>query len=465
MTDATTAATQAPVQRQAARIGSFLLGDRVPELSDRVGGAVFARATGVEGSAHAGINAVAMCVSLPEGNPSVVEQANGLLGRLQGLRSPWLAPVLEAGAQGRIAYAIEETGRGERLSARLARERKLAPWQAVTIVNDVAAGLSEAHAQRISHGAVVPEFVWVDGTGRARLGGFGLMGRGPSRDQWLLASLTFQLLSGIPWSQEYAGEATGPALVDRVRGRTNGLTEQVGRVIAKGLEREAAAQHTDIQAYARALNQAVADSGVELAAGAWEAISRNDLTMAAILVDMTSSYNPAQPELAVLRVRLNGGAMRDTTYATATLAAPPSSITMTAPDVAAVMAGHVPITPSLGIDAAGVPMPAAMAYPPNVALGQLAPSMPYAAGYPTPGFMDGQPVHAGAMPQAPFGGAMTAPGGFPQSGWPGAPVAGAQGAAVAPSKPARSPWLIFAIGASALVIVLTILVAVTFSTV
>lgn len=292
-------------------LSSFTLGPRVIDARRRLGAVVLVSITGMHESRFAGVTGFAYCMHIGEKDASFVEKAGALLSRIQSLAHPSLVPVLEAGISEKFAYVAEVAISGERLSDRLTREPRLPAWQVVHFVENIGSALQAAHQQRIAHGMLSPLTIWIDHTNQARLGGFGLAGRGPHRDQELLASLSFELLSGRPWDGASAAKATGDALVDRIRGEVDGLSERVAKVIACGLEHDPAQRFPSVEAFASALRESVTLSSQEIAAGAWEAISRDDPAMAAILTKMLASYDPASSELALLTLRLSGKSIID----------------------------------------------------------------------------------------------------------------------------------------------------------
>ena len=189
MSEPAVAVAPPTAQRQAMRLGSFVVGARVIDPHQRLGKAVQVAVSGAPDSPRAGATGFAFCTALGEPAPEQLELAKAVLGRIASLSGQALVPVLEAGVAGRIGYVAEATVPGERLSDRLAREQAIPPFQVATIAGAVASALDMAHRQRISHGMIVPAVIWVGEPGVARLGGFGLSGRGPARDQEMLAAL------------------------------------------------------------------------------------------------------------------------------------------------------------------------------------------------------------------------------------------------------------------------------------
>jgi hypothetical protein len=315
-------AASAATKRPLSQLGSFVLGPRVIDAQQRLGNVVLVAVTGLTTTEHAGVAGFAYCTALGELSAAQMEQATALLDRIKLLTGPTFVPVLEAGIVGRVGYVAEAALPGERLSDRLARDRRFQPWRVAQIVSDVAVALDAAHRQQVSHGQIDPMVIWIDDGRSARLGGFGLAGRGPSRDQEMLAALSFELLSGHPWNFGDGSSAFDGALVDRVRGQVQGLTERTATVIARGLERDPANRYSSALEFGNALRQAVEASAVDVAAGAWEAISRGDSGMAAILTEMTSGYDPSSTELPLLRLRLDKQAMSNPSALAATLIEP-----------------------------------------------------------------------------------------------------------------------------------------------
>ena len=307
MSEPAVAVAPPTAQRQAMRLGSFVVGPRVIDARHRLGNVVLVAVTGAQGSPRAGAAGFAYCTALGEPSPGQLELAEAVLGRIASLSGTTLVPVLEAGVAGRIGYVAEATVPGERLSDRLAREQAFAPFQVANIAAAVASALDVAHRQRVSHGMVVPAAIWVGEPGEVKLGGFGLSGRGPARDQEMLAALCLEMLSGSPWNLDPETRFTQPQLVERIRATVHGLTEPLAAVFARGLAADPSERFPTVHEFGTTLRRVVQDSAAEMAAGAWEAISRRDMAMAELLTDMTAGYDPASPEVRLLRVRLNDG--------------------------------------------------------------------------------------------------------------------------------------------------------------
>jgi hypothetical protein len=311
-----------PENRQAPNIGSFSLGPRVMDQQQRLGKIALFAVAGLPGTPQAGVTGFAYCTSLGENGATFVDKVTPLMARIQSLDHAALVPVLEAGIAGRVAYVAEAAVPGERLSDLIARERRLPPWRVARIVEEVSVALDAAHNQRISHGLIVPTVIWIDNADRARLGGLGISGRGPARDQEMLAALAFELIAGRPWAGANAPSASGAVLIDQIRGQVQGLTERMATAIARGLEGDPAKRFSDVLEFGTALRDAVSSSAQDLVAGAWEAVSRGDMAMAGIIVEMVTGYDPNSAELPLLRLRLNGDAMSDPAAVPTALARP-----------------------------------------------------------------------------------------------------------------------------------------------
>jgi len=126
--------------------------------------------TGLAGTPYAGLAGNAYCTPLGELDLTQRELASDFLARVKGLRAETLIPILESGLSGSVAYVVEGTVTGERLSNRLDRERRIKPWYMAAIVTDIVNALGVAHEAGISHGMVVPATIWIGESGPAKLG-------------------------------------------------------------------------------------------------------------------------------------------------------------------------------------------------------------------------------------------------------------------------------------------------------
>lgn len=529
MSDHATVQAHAAASRSAARVGSFEIGPRVLDGQQRLGNTALVTITGAAGTQYAGYSGFAYCAALPENNPALFEQANAHMQRIAAVQGPNLVPVIEAGVSGRVAFVAETAIQGERLSARLAKERRLPAWLVAQIISDLTTGLEVAHAVRVSHGAIVPTVIWIDGANRAFLGGFGLAGRGPARDQEMLGHLAFEMFSGATLNPDFTANITGAALVERLRGQTNGLSERVASVIAKTIESDQALRYQSVSQFGQAIRDAAAASAADAAAGAWESIGQNDLAMAQLFFDSIVAYDPNCSEIPLLRHRMHdlqsGGSGFGAQMMAPSVAAMPAAAA--APD-----SFPMPFPQQPQPNFATPPPPQPMYQQP-----QQNPAMQPMAGQQFPAYAPaadqyGAPQHSGQpYPAQGFGGPDLAQAGYAQSGPLGSPVmqpgAASYGAQPVPSygqppafipqgqaggspsdhaygqamsypqqqpatpdafgaallnadnmnpelrallspeippleKPKNNPWIIFALGVLALVIVMTILVALTF---
>src|SRR5829696_2427316 len=152
MSEPAVAVAQPAAQRQATRLGSFLVGPRVIDAQQRLGKVVLFAVSGSPESPRDGTSGFAYCTSLGEPAPEQLELAKAVLGRIATLSGPLLVPVLEAGVAGRVGFVVEAAISGERLSDRITRLRALPPSEVASIAGAVGSALDVAHRQRISHG-------------------------------------------------------------------------------------------------------------------------------------------------------------------------------------------------------------------------------------------------------------------------------------------------------------------------
>jgi ABC-type antimicrobial peptide transport system permease subunit len=88
------------------------------------------------------------------------------------LRHPGIVTLLDAGEEGGVPYIVMELVDGEPLSAAI--RRGLAPADAARIVRQVAEALASAHAAGVIHRDLTPGNIFLDRSGVARLGDFGI---------------------------------------------------------------------------------------------------------------------------------------------------------------------------------------------------------------------------------------------------------------------------------------------------
>lgn len=317
MTDNATLAAPAGASRSAVTLGSFALGVRQSEEQRRLNGVALFAARGRDETALAGVEGFAYCAPVPENDPSAVARIAEQLVAARSLAFDAIVPILEADLAGRVAYVIEEAPSGERLSGWLARNRQATPWIVSNLIGDLAAALQVAHDTGINHGMLVPPVAWLDHEGKCKLGGFGLAVKSESQDRRQLALLTIELLAGKPFDPEVARGLSLPLIGERVRTHVSGLTERVALVIARGLHPDPAIGFGSVAEYAVALRSEIVTAATDIAAGAWQALSLKDTAMATVLINKMADYDPASPELPLLRVRMNDEVMIDPGSATA----------------------------------------------------------------------------------------------------------------------------------------------------
>lgn len=206
--------------------------------------------------------------------------------RAAAVTHPNVITVYDEGRDGDDAYMVMEFVRGRTLRDLVAQRGPLPAHEAARLVSQVAAALDAAHAVGLVHCDVKPANVIVDDQGRAKLADFGvaraardpveheLIGTAryiapervtggaatPQGDVFGLALVAYELLAGQP---AYAGVDTEELLALRLKGPPPslraarlGLSDQLDRVITKGLSRDPAKRYASAGGLAAALSAA-----------------------------------------------------------------------------------------------------------------------------------------------------------------------------------------------------------------
>lgn len=310
MTESTTL-QPATAARTSRLLGSFEIGARLenPRLTTET--VANFHVTGAAGTTFAGVRGFASYSLLPSAELEVVRGAERTLALVSSLSGSTLVPVLETGIAGQIAYVVEAEVAGERLSVRLEREGRMRPRAAASVLADIAEALDRAHAVGLYHGAISPFCIWSGEQGRSRLGGFALSGKNATDDIGQLGRLALDLLAGSEWKQSQSNSVS----VDRIRDHAPGLTEAVAIVIQRALGASTMKPFHSAREFAAAFTESLERAAMDLTAGAWEAISRQDLAMAELLVDMVVGYDPGSKDLPLLRHKLGHAGLSDPTAA------------------------------------------------------------------------------------------------------------------------------------------------------
>ena len=201
------------------------------------------------------------------------------------VRHPHVVQGLDGRSTGLHAYLALEMCHGGTLDQYLLERGRLPLEEAVRLVEDVAEGLANLHAQRILHRDVKPANVFLTRNGRAKLGDLGtgaMLGeRNQERvgtafymapeifqghaasvrsDVYSLGILAFEVLTG---SRPFQGE-TFDALMDQhlsgllvdPRARREDLPDAVAHVVRRALARDAARRPESVRAFLADLREA-----------------------------------------------------------------------------------------------------------------------------------------------------------------------------------------------------------------
>jgi hypothetical protein len=312
MTAAPSTVGEVPASNSELRLGSFLLGRRIDERPFGRPSVVAMEAVGIGGSPFENRNAIVRCFPVNRANPEgAVGEAEASMARLRAVQHRAIVPVLETGIAGEVAFVAEAKPDGISLALGLATQGKLAPFQVRQMVDDTSAGLAAAHGAGLRHGRVTPANVWLGNDGSATIGGFVFgdpgavaadswrpAGEGkPALDQFQLALTTAAALTGeVP-----SGSAGG--MPDSLPGVPGAVVDVLRRATAANPDD----RYPDLYAFAQALGESIAHAGDDLIAGVWDATSRKDTAMAAIMLGMAEAYAPNHRDLGLLQVRAYGG--------------------------------------------------------------------------------------------------------------------------------------------------------------
>lgn len=203
---------------------------------------------------------------------------------------PNVVTVFDEGRDDGRSFMVMEYVHGRTLRDVVSARGPLPAYEAARIVAQVAAALDAAHEAGVIHCDVKPANVMVDDHGHAKLADFGIAraARGPGEheligtaryiapervlgdppteqsDIYSLGLVAYELLAGRP---AYAELETDDLLRLRLdgpppslRGRRVGVSDEVDRVIARALARDARARYASAGQFARALTSA-ADRG------------------------------------------------------------------------------------------------------------------------------------------------------------------------------------------------------------
>jgi hypothetical protein len=312
MTTATSPVAEAPASGNELRIGSFQLGQRLDERPYGRPSVVAMDALGVAGTPYDNRDAVIRCFPINLADPATAAHAAEASTRLRAVQHRSIVPVLEAGVVGEVAFVVEAKPDGFSLAQGLAANGKLAPLQVKRLVDDVSAGLAAAHRAGLRHGRVTPANIWLGNDGGATIGGFLFGDPGavaPAADPWRQTGESKAGLDQFQLALTAATALTGavPRTQGGVPESLPGVPSVVVDVLRRGTAPRPEDRYPDFYAFAQAFGESIAHAGSDLIAGLWEATSRKDIAMAAIMLEMAEAFAPDHQDLGLLRTRINGG--------------------------------------------------------------------------------------------------------------------------------------------------------------
>jgi serine/threonine-protein kinase len=158
---------------------------------------------------------------------------------------------------------------GRSLAAMLASGGALAPDAVARIVDSIALGLQAAHRQGLAHGHLAPDRVLMlapgtageranPGAGQTKILGFGFgpSDASPLGDQYALAAIAYELLTGVP--PEVAGTRGAARSIREFDPTINVIVDEV---VQRALSRDPASRWADVYSFSKHLREATASDG------------------------------------------------------------------------------------------------------------------------------------------------------------------------------------------------------------
>jgi serine/threonine-protein kinase len=202
------------------------------------------------------------------------------------LRHPGIVQVVDYSATSEGAFVVMEFVEGRSLAAILATSGPMPADRVARLIESMALGLQAAHRQGVAHGRLSPERVfvlpaaahhdWAPGTERTKIVGFALSNEArarapseaptaytapeqltgdadPQSDQYALAAIAYEMLTGVP---AFSGPALRPRTPPLIRELAPAVSDLADEVIRRALSADPDVRWADVYTFSTRLREA-----------------------------------------------------------------------------------------------------------------------------------------------------------------------------------------------------------------